>query len=221
MALNLALSLNSRLGGIRRNRVSAVRVRCGRPHWTGDERPHRAPAGMAHSPNYRSRMRSRLRGTRRARSAGRVTQLATTRSRAAGDRDCLIELCARCTVGGALANSRKTPNPASAIPPPPGSELESPATVRPHRHRHTSDNTSRTAHCTTPGHAFAPSASTAAGTPTPAIGDTLAPNLQTFFDSTSISRARFAHYDRCAPTECVPRYVRPSHQAGDVSGSVP
>ena len=140
----------------------------------GRERPHRAPAGMAHSPNYRSRMRSRLRGTRRARSAGRVTQLATTRSRAAGDRDCLTELCARGTVGGALANSRKTPNPASAIPPP-GSEPESPATVRPHRHRHTSDNTSRTAHCTTPGHAFAPSgsASTAAGTPTPAIGDTL------------------------------------------------
>ena len=187
----------------------------GRPHWTGDERPHRAPAGMAHSPNY-------LPTPRHAPCAfcRRYTELATTRSRAAGDRDCLTELCARGTVGGALANSRKTPNPASAISPP-GSEPESPATVRPHRHRHTSDNTSRTANCTTPGHAFAPSASTAAGTPTPAIGDTLAPNLQTFFDSTSISRARFAHYDRCAPTEYVPRYVRPSHQPGDVSGSVP
>ena len=34
---------------------------------------------------------------------------------------------------------------------------------------------------------------------------TLAPNRRSREGSTSISRARFAHYDRCAPTEHVPR----------------
>ena len=201
----LKLPARRKLGGIGYRRFA---FGAARGHRDRGREAHRAPAGTAHSPSYLPTPR-----TRRVLPAR--TQLHDPHPVACrGDRDCLTELCARCTVGGALA---KTPDPASAIPPP-GSEPESPATVRPHRHRHTSDNT---AHCTTPGHAFAPSASTAAGTPTPAIGDTLAPNLQTFFDSTSISRARFAHYDRCAPTEYVPRYVRPSHQAGDVSGSVP